>query len=163
VKTSVRRHRARAKLRGSLHHLLTGLIPVGVWWRVARRQTGAVALSATLSAALLIAAGVGSAPAGPARSPGRAFGDATAVAPAARVVAQLAAPAEARALSARRRDVQLAPHDSRDRHVVVQPTNAPGLRVDEAHAHDSRPLLCLHGPVVDGTCTPTLRDAPPPL
>ena len=151
-RVSVRRHRARASLRGRLRGLLGALLPLGGAWRLIRRQGTAVIGSATLSAALIITAGSGAwnAQPRPTQNPLRnGLGRIDAVVTTSPAIpgrvhtATPPAPGPTRAVLA-----------NNDRHLTLQPGSAPGVRVDETHAGGPRPIACLHGPLVEGLCTP---------
>jgi hypothetical protein len=157
---SVRRHRARAALRRRLRDVLSGLAPVGVCWRLLRRQPAGLALSASLSAALLIvAAGLGY-PAPKALGAAHPFGNATVYKPADKVAK---IPVRTTVVSpwSRATGVRALDRPTPGRHLVLQPSRGPGLRVDESRPAGPRPLLCLHGPLVEGTCSPSVL--PPPI
>lgn len=158
VRISVRRHRARASLRRRLGGFLSALLPAGFGWRLLRRQSAAVISGTAVAAALVVATGAtvqspSGIRVGPRAQVPTVF---TRVAPSAALGrAQMVAPRHKRAPA--RTTARPSASVQEDRHLIVQPRRAPGVRVDETQPKSAKPLLCLHGAAVEGICTPSIR------
>jgi hypothetical protein len=160
VRISVRRHRARGALRRRLGGALSVLVPSGLVWRVVRRQSLVVVSGTAAVAAAFIAVLGATAGQTPDRLTPRSQAPSVFVRIAhtgtPRDVSPHMATAVPRFVSPAAR-----PRPHIDRRLVVQPTRSgPGARVDESRPRGPQPLICLHGPVVEGTCTPPLTTKP---
>jgi DNA-directed RNA polymerase specialized sigma24 family protein len=159
VRISVRRHRARARLRAALAGLLGWLVPplTAALRPLRRHAISAVpgAAGALVAVALVMLFGAPPGQAGqPARPP--SLPSWTRYVDEATTSGALAAHVAARRATIGAAPRLVYPPEEPLRHVHVDTPAGPGVNIQETRPPGPRPLLCLHGPVVDGTCAPPL-------